>query len=442
MNSKTILAIDDDATMTMLIEVMFAERGYQVFSASGGAEALEKILEIQPDIILLDIMMPGMDGYETCSLIKAIPDFAHTPVIMLTSSDDVEAVERAYANGASDFLCKPINWPILIHRVDYALRAARAFANENQAAMLSRAIDVSPSEILIFHNDSLKVLNANTSAKDNLGYAGDELEALAFEDIAALSSPNRLGESILSLGEGQQISLTVDMRRANGSLYPAEGFVIHSSEEGSQCYIGIFQDISERKLAEEEMHRLAFYDVLTGLPNRRLFQEHVERALPLAARGSAHCAICVLDLDGFKQINDTLGHKVGDLLLKEVSHRLNGLLRKTDVVAYEASTETDVSKNHVARLGGDEFVLLLTELADQAAAARVAARVLKEIAQPYNVHTRELNVTCSIGIALYPEHGATLDELMMRADTAMYKAKESGKNNYAFCIKELGDSKG
>ncbi|MFK8051148.1 MAG: diguanylate cyclase [Halioglobus sp.] len=432
MDQKKILAVDDDITTTMLVEAMFSERGYQVFSASGGAEALDKIVEIQPDIILLDIMMPEMDGYETCKRIKAISDFTYTPIIMLTSSDNVEAVENAYASGASDFICKPVNWPILFHRVDYALRAARAFASENQAAMLSRAIDVSPSEILICHRQSLKILNANTSAKDNLGYSRDALNALSFHDIAAISSPNRLDDSLLNLEEGEQVSLTVDMLRADGTNYPAEGFVIHSCEESSQCYIGIFQDISERKQAEEELHRMAFYDVLTGLPNRRLFQEHVERALDLAKRRGVHCAICVMDLDGFKRINDTLGHKVGDLLLKEISHRLNGLLRKTDLVAYEASTDALASQNQIARLGGDEFILLLTELDDANSVQRVAERVLKEVAQPYTVDNAELTITCSIGIALYPENGATLDELMTDADTAMYQAKQAGKNNYAF----------
>lgn len=207
---------------------------------------------------------------------------------------------------------------------------------------------------------------------------------------------------------------------------------------GSQSYIGIFQDISERKRAEEELHRLAFYDVLTGLPNRHLLQVHVQQALAFAARKSTRCAICIMDLDSFKQINDTLGHKVGDLLLKEVSRRLSGLLRKTDVVAYDTSTEPDASGNQIARLGGDEFIFLLTELSDPAALERIAARVLKEIAQPYKVQGTVLNITCSIGIARYPEDGVELDELMMRADKAMYEAKRAGKNTYAFSIRDGG----
>lgn len=430
------MAIDDDATTTLLVMEMFSVRGYRVVSATGGAEALEKIDLVQPDIILLDIMMPGMDGYETCSRIKAIPEFALTPIVMLTSYDDVDAVERAYECGASDFISKPINWPILIHRVDYAVRAARAFANEAQAAKLSRAIDISPSQILMFHSHSLKVLYANTSAKNNLGYSENELEALAFEDVTTIPKSSRLKEKILRLGEGQQITLSVDMRRADGSCFPAEGFVIQSSEGGSQSFIGIFQDISERKKAEEELHRLAFYDVLTGLPNRRLMREHVERSLAFAARKSTSCAMLIMDLDGFKQINDTLGHKVGDLLLKEVSNRLSGLLRKTDIVAHDTSTGAKVSEGQVARLGGDEFILLLTEVSDTSGLTKVAARVLEEIAKPYNVNERVLNITCSIGIALYPENGTTLDELMMRADSAMYDAKRAGKNTYAFSSKK------
>jgi len=439
LSNETILTIDDDPGIAIVAEEVFLQLGYQVASASSGEDALARIGEIAPDIILLDIMMPGIDGYETCSRIKALPQFEHTPIIMLTGREDTEAMDRAYESGAWDFSPKPINWPMLTYRVRHALRASIAFASEKLAARLSRAIDNSPSEVLVFEGRSMQITGSNSSAGSNLGYSSAQLANLKFEDIASIPAESALEERISCLEEGQQIKLDVDMKRRDGTSYPAEGILIHSPEKGQQTSIGIFQDISERKEAEEALYRLAFYDELTGLPNRRLLQEHVERAIAMAQRRKTRCAICILDLDGFKRINDTLGHNVGDLLLKEVSHRLNAMLRPYDVIAHEVLDEETDSQTRVARLGGDEFLLLLTDLEDSTVPARVATRVLKEISLPYNVHKTELNLTASMGIAVYPEDGVTIEELMMRADTAMYKAKQAGKNNYAFFTKEAGD---
>lgn len=441
MNKKTILTIDDDPVIAILAEEVFAAHGYQVISASCGEDALAQIVDVDPDIILLDIMMPGISGYETCRRIKAIPEFEHTPIIMLTGREDIESVEKAYESGAWDFSSKPINWPMLTYRVRHALLASQAFANEKQAARLSRAIDNSPSEVLIFEGDCLKILSGNTSAQSNLGYTSAELKDLKLEDISELPAEKQLEARILRLEEGAQIKLNGVMKRKDGSNYPAEGVLIRSPEKGHPTWIVILQDISERKRSEQALHRLAYYDELTGLPNRRLLYEHVERALAIAYRSQTVCAICILDLDGFKRINDTLGHKVGDMLLQEVSHRVSAMLRQYDVVAHEADNKEDdtQTQNQVARLGGDEFLILLTELEDPAVPARVAGRLLREISRPYNVHKTELNLTGSIGISLYPQDGASLDELMMHADTAMYKAKQSGKNNYAFFTKADGD---
>lgn len=436
---KTILVVDDDPAIAILAEEVFSAKGYRLEIASSGEEALERITEVNPDVILLDIMMPGINGCETCARIKAMEGFRHTPVIMLTGRDDVQAVEQSYEQGAWDFTPKPINWPMLTHRVRHALKAAQAFAGERKAARLSRAIDNSPSEVFVLDLDTLEILSANTSALSNLGYSGRELEALRFMDIVVNQDHGDLAAKLRSLPERRQLGLDADIRRKDGSVYPVEGILLFSPEDENPVCIALFQDVSERRRVEEELHRLAFYDELTGLPNRRLLHEYVSRALAHAGRKGSRCALCIVDLDGFKLINDSLGHTVGDLLLKEVSHRLAGLVRQYDLVARESGTDEGDSTTRVARLGGDEFLLLLTDIQDTTTPAKIASRVLKEIAHPYDVHRTELNLTGSIGISMYPEDGTSLDELMMRADTAMYKAKHAGKNNYAFYTKEAGD---
>lgn len=205
---------------------------------------------------------------------------------------------------------------------------------------------------------------------------------------------------------------------------------------------GTVQDITERKLAEEKMHYLAMYDALTGLPNRQFFQEQLEQAVARAKRSNdagAHSSFAVmfLDLDRFKRINDTLGHATGDLLLREVAIRLCNCVRAGDSVGREegasnVSGEGDLPAGRVARLAGDEFTVTLDSLRDPRDAARVAQRILDELARPFMLNGNEVVVTCSVGIAVYPQDGEQAGMLLKNADAAMYQAKELGKNTYHF----------
>ncbi|MEP5766559.1 MAG: EAL domain-containing protein [Halieaceae bacterium] len=440
MKERTILAIDDDPGTRMLAQAAFAGEDYEVVLADSGKAGLAMLQRVKPDVILLDIMMPEMDGYQTCSAIKQTRGFEHTPVIMLTGLDDIDAVEKAYDCGAWDFTSKPINWPIIRHRVRYALRAAEAFANQQKAARLSRTIDNSHSEVITFNYESRTIVGANASALRNLGYDLEQLQAMAFTDIAIETEEQPIVQNLEDLVEKQQANLSFQLRRSDDSTYPAEGIFLYSDDEDPHVCIGVFQDMSERRRVEAELHRLAYYDELTNLPNRRLLQEQVEQSLKVAKRKGSRTAICMLDLDGFKRVNDTLGHSVGDMLLKEVSERLVSVVRQRDQVARGGSEDEPQSGARLARLGGDEFLILLSDYTDGDAPAKVAARVLKQLSMPYYVHKTELNLTASIGIASYPDDGDSLDALMMRADAAMYKAKHSGKNNYAFSADDAGEN--
>ena len=188
-------------------------------------------------------------------------------------------------------------------------------------------------------------------------------------------------------------------------------------------------DITERKRVEKKIHDLAFYDGVTCLPNRQLFREHLSRALAYAKRHKRLLAVLFLDLDHFKQINDTLGHHVGDLLLRSVADRLKKILRKSDLIARH---EADDSISYVSRFGGDEFALLLTDLKQPHDAAIVAQRAFYELSKAFVLEEREIFVSSCIGISLYPSDGEDINTLIKNADTAMYHAKNLGRNNFQF----------
>lgn len=183
------------------------------------------------------------------------------------------------------------------------------------------------------------------------------------------------------------------------------------------------------KMAEDSILRMAYYDSLTGLPNRALFNDRLKQTLAHSERYNSTSAVMFIDLDNFKRINDTLEHRVGDLLLMGVAKRLSAYIRSSDTVARQSP---QAITNTVARLGGDEFTILLTEIESMQNAAKVANRILNIVSQPFKLDNHEVYITASIGIALYPSDGTDTDSLLKNADTAMYHAKEHGKNNFQF----------
>lgn len=302
---------------------------------------------------------------------------------------------------------------------------------EQREARLGRILNASGSEILVFNGETLCIMEANLGAQRNTGYSLDELATMNPLDLMVETDSAYFDSLILPLRDKSQdqVVFEMDLRRKDSSTYTAELCLQLSHMETPSVFFAVIQDITERKKIEERIRHLAYYDKLTDLPNRGLFTEILNQAIRYAQRYSKRIATLFLDLDRFKQINDTLGHSVGDALLKEVAERLKPCLRSSDSVArLEPENKLDL----VSRFGGDEFLMLLTELKKVEDAAVIARRILAVFETPFNCAGHEFRITVSIGISVFPDDGDNPEDLVKNADSAMYHAKKEGRNNFQF----------
>lgn len=318
-----ILVSDDDQIVRLLTRQCLEAEGMAVVEAADGPETLEVFVRERPDLVFLDVEMPGMTGLEVCERIRQLPQGENIPIMIVTGSDDRQSIDAGFQAGATQYKTKPVNWSLLGRDVQYMLRASNAF-------------------------------NALKRQEDRLRY-------------------------------------------------------------------------------------LAYYDPLTSLPNRRSFNEQLNRILKRSQRRNSNAALMFIDLDHFKRINDSIGHGRGDRLLVEIAKRLTMELREDDAVNYlsEDDEDDDSISPEIARLGGDEFTVVLSDVEDTMHVERVASRILQSLSEPIALQSHNPVVTPSIGIAIYPHDGKDPDTLVRNADTAMYVAKAEGRACYRFYDEEM-----
>jgi diguanylate cyclase (GGDEF)-like protein/PAS domain S-box-containing protein len=276
---------------------------------------------------------------------------------------------------------------------------------------------------IITINEAGEILGFNPAAEQIFGYAQQEIlshnlnmlmpEPYRSEHDSYLNHYMQTGEAKIIGVCGREVIAV----RKNGEQFPMELSASEMVLAGQRYFIGIVRDITERKQAEEKIAHLAHYDYLTDLPNRALFLDNLEHAISLARRNHYKVAVLFLDLDGFKKVNDTLGHDAGDLLLRGVSKRLRETIRASDTVA---------------RVGGDEFIFVLNEIGSDENAALMANKIIVALSEPFELKGQRCHVGGSIGISLYPDGSQASETLIKQADDAMYLAKQSGKNTYKF----------
>jgi len=433
------LIVDDDPMMRLLIRHALERVGIACEDAGNGHQALERFAAVLPDIVLLDVMMPELDGYETCTRLRATPAGATVPVVMLTGLDDSESIDRAYQVGATDFISKPITWGVLGHRVRYLMRASRALRDvamhqasletaQRIAHLGSWELDLRRNEVY-WSPETFRILGLTPDAV--MPSVDRFLAQVHPEDRAAAEAALRD-----LVKTGQFAGRVVRMLRPDGSVRytQLEGLGSYDAQGTLSHLAGTIQDVTELKEAEQRIHDLAYYDGTTRLPNRRFFMERLAQALALAKRHQRQLGVLALDLDQFKRINDTLGHSAGNELLVAVTYRLSEAVREGDMLG-RPDGERPAPRglgDAIARLDGDEFSLLITELAQYHDAAKVARRLLEELRKPFRVGSQEVFITASVGLALYPLDGEDADSLLKNAGAAMHFAKEQGRDNYQF----------
>jgi len=414
-----VLVVDDDPTVCLLSQQTLQSAGFDVVCAGDGQEALEKFAAVSPDIVMLDVEMPGMDGFTVCRDLRSRPVGERVPVIMVTAHDDSASVNRAIAAGAQDFVNKPIPWTVLPHRIRNVLRARQALDelrdSERRNRVLLKAI---PDQIHIVNGDG-ELVEYLSDAPIPLT-VGEPLESFLPSE-AAVEARDYIHRA-LTTGEIQ--TYEHDLGEDRGQ------FETRLIAQHDDTVLAIVRNITDRKLAEARVHQLAYHDNLTGLPNRQHFSNRLRRAIRSARKTDQMLATLYIDLDRFKRINDTLGHRVGDALLKAVAKRLDHCVRNEDSVARVDSPESDEVR--LARLGGDEFVVLIDGIDHENQVDAVAMRIRDSLLAPFKYEGHQFVVTPSIGIALYPRDGEDIDDLLMHADMAMYEVKASGRNSHRF----------
>jgi len=438
-----VLVVDDDIAVRLLMCESLEQTGMIVEKAENGVEALSVFKRVRPDIVMLDVKMPKMDGFTACSGLRQLPGGDEVSIVMVTGLDDVKSIQRAYDAGATDFITKPVNWPILNHRVRYLLRAREAFlALRRSEARLTQA-----QRIARLGNWDWNIVDNKLDWSDEI-YRIFGLEPQAFggtcEAFLRLVHPEDRGyvETAVDNALHDNKPYSIDHRiilpdRTECTVHEQAQVIFDETGKPVRMH-GIIQDITEHKNAEKKIRFLAYYDALTGLPNRQLFKEHSIQAIRMAQRDGTKLAIIYLDLDHFKRINDTLGHNAGDKLLQKVSENMMVVIRASDIVT-RIDSESQSEETSIARLGGDEFTILLRGLTEIKHAALVAKRIIKCLGLPVKIAGQELYVTCSIGIVVYPDDGGDIDTLLKNADTAMYHAKDAGRNNFQFYAKHMNE---
>ena len=438
--AATLLIVDDEPHVRKLLKILLENQGYQTLAASSGEEALVMVEEQPPDLILLDIMMPGMDGFDVARQLKTNKATSNIPIIMLSALGEHSARICGLEAGAEDFLSKPVESAELWLRVRNLLRL-KAFGDylKSHSLMLEEqlqqrtidlerfrsAMDASGDAIFLINRSNMRLIEFNRRACQVLGFTAQELLGKTPADLSddSIEHLEMLYDQIIA-GKGPSEATETQIRCKDGSFLPVEVHRQAYKTGDDWIIVGIAHDITERKAADQRMLKMAHYDTLTGLPNRKLFFTALQMGLTQASLSHWQLAVVTVDLDDFSRVNETWGHQLGDRVLAQVGQRLTDCLNVSDTVG---------------RMDGDEFALILMIREGQADPLQTVERIRETLREPFQLDDQSTAMTASIGIALYPSDGNEAHGLIRHANTAMHRAKKIGRDNYRFYTTQMNE---
>lgn len=426
-----ILVVDDNAAKRLAIRAMLAPLGHHVTEAESGRAALRAVLRQTFAMILMDVRMPSLDGYETAKLIRQRSQSVLTPIIFVTAfgGDETETA-AAYASGAVDFIFTPILAEVLrakvtafvslfqqaqeLQRSLESITALNAALRESEVR--ARAVLQHVADGIITAGEGGLIESFNRSARRLFGYRDDEVIGQPLKLIVApshhdeFSAPARARWSLLTAKDIPAEPIDTVGCRKDGSCFAMEMDMSQMQIGEHNFIIACIRDISGRKAHTEALEQRILHDELTGLPNRVLFGDRMDRAIAAADRAGEPRGVFVVALDTLREVNDAFGRETGDRLLQAVAERLRAVLRDSDTLG---------------RIGGDQFGILPAGRTDVARGAAIAWKIRDALRHQYLIDGRAIEAPASIGIAFFPRHGRAVADLIRRADVAMHEARQS-----------------
>lgn len=444
--SRALLA-DDDTGIQLTLGALLEQKGFEVTVVGEGAAAVEAMARNDYSIVLLDIRMPRMDGFEACATMRELDNGRNVPILMLTGQDDTDSIEKAFEVGATDFVAKPINYVLIGFRIDYILRTANIAEELRKSQQRSSHAQRIANLGHIEWNHAREIVHCSRGVRDILqlpehaSFSGFN----EFLDYVHEEDRSRVETAICqSLVNGDALNLEHRVRRADGSVR----FILQISEYRPQPQnidrmVITMQDITDRIDIENRMHALAYYDDLTGLPNRSLLIKHLDHLLKGALRYDHKTAVIVFGVDKFDKVVESLDHKSVESLIMMIAGRIKSTCRECDLLSRQAfdgeQEEESEYQQLAAKLRNDEYVIVLSAINSLQAASVFLQRLMEQFKQAFQLRDRKVYVNTSAGISLAPIDSNSPNQLIKYAEIAKGFAAREGAGSFRYFKHELNE---